>query len=1014
MFSRNKSQSKLHSRAFKYSLLASAIMGVGSLPAYAQEQTEDQADETEVIEVKGIRGDLFNAQNLKREGDTFLDAISASDIGVLPDRSVLEAISRVPGVSIGRFAAPNDPDHFGTEGSGVAIRGLTHVRSEFNGRDTFTANEGRGLSFEDVPPELMGSVEVFKNQTADMIEGGIAGTVNLNTRKPFDSDGRVIAISADATYADFVEETTPTFSALFSDIWESDSGRFGFLVNYSHSELKAQSDGTQVGLYELQDRLVNDSPVFVPRSARLTRKQDDRTREGFAAVLQWENPEGTVKATGEYIRSDSQLAWAERAIEMDDGNVNAFLVSPDGTEFEFDEQGLFEKGIISSDTGWRGNSPERQPGGVFGAQHTLVTRSRDAEALVEDLSFNLKYSPNSNIGINFDIQYVDAETDIVDFSLMNATRAVVGLDLTGGGTPKVDFYDPSFSGDTSHFSNPSNTFLRSAMDHISVNDGSEFATKLDVNYIFDEGFFSSMRVGVRYADRDQTTRQSDYNWGNISEAWAGGVDGGNAWLDIDEMATIPYDTVTLDDFGRGGVLTTDGGPTFLFPSIALAQDYRNISSVLAPLNPGWSPLNARGGAEGDFLPNEINRTQEENTAFYIRGSFEGEFDNGMDYVGNIGLRYVKIENTTDGFISFPDNIPVNVIDPDTGETIVDLDAFLPADQAAFGNGASMALSATSDYTNVLPSFNLKVNLSDELVMRFGFSEAIAKPDLGNLRNFVNIEARDGISTFDPNTPDGEEPVPIGFEYSRYTAASGNPALRPMESYNYDLSLEWYFAEGVGSLTTSLFYKDLTDYFVNGTQAREYSNNGATQIVDVQGAVNAGDGKIQGFEIAYQQFFDFLPEGWDGLGVQFNYTYIDEEGSPNSGLSPDAPSGDADVAPAAFTGLPLEGLSQDNLNLVVYYEKYGVNARLAYNWRSDYLLTTRDVITTLPIYNASTGFLDGSVFYDIDDNWKVGVQATNLLDTETETLMQINQEGDQRTRGVFVSDRRISFIVRANF
>jgi TonB-dependent receptor len=1015
MFSQYRNRAEKQRKAFKYSLLATAIMSVGSIPAYAQEQDAEGTEETEVIEVKGVRGDLLNAQNLKREGDTFLDAISASDIGVLPDRSVLEAISRVPGVSIGRFAAPNDPDHFGTEGSGVAIRGLTHVRSEFNGRDTFTANEGRGLSFEDVPPELMGSVEVFKNQTADMIEGGIAGTVNLNTRKPFDSDGRIISISADATYADFIEETTPTFSALFSDTWQTDAGgRLGFLINYSHSELKAQSDGTQVGLYELQDRLVDGSPVVVPRTARLTRKQDDRTREGLAAVLQWENTDGSIQATGEYIRSDSQLAWAERAIEMDDGGVNAFLVSPDGTEFEFDEQGIFEKGVISSDAGWRGNAPERQPGGIFGAQHTLVTRSRNAEALVEDFSFNLKYTPNDSIGINFDIQYVDAETDILDFSLMNATRAVVGMDLTGSGIPKVDFYDPSFSGDTSHFTNPSNTFFRSAMDHVSDNEGTEFATKLDVNYIFDEGFFSSMRVGVRYADRDQTTRQSDYNWGNISEAWAGGVAGGNAWLDMDENANIPYDTVTLDNFGRGGVLTVDGGPTFLFPSLGLAQDYRNISSVIAPLNPAWTPLNARGGAEGDFVPNEINRTQEQNTALYIRGSFEGELDNGMDYVGNLGLRYVKIENTTDGFISFPDNIPVNAVDPDTGEPIIDADSFLPADQAAFGNGASIALASDSEYTNVLPSFNLKINLSDELIMRFGFSEAIAKPDLGNLRNFVNISADDGVFTYDPNTPDGEEPVPIGYEYSRYTASSGNPELKPMESYNYDLSLEWYFAEGVGSLTGSLFYKDLTNYFVNGTQAREYTNNGATQIVDVQGAINAGDGKIQGFEIAYQQFFDFLPEGWDGLGVQFNYTYIDEEGSPNSGLSPDAPSGDADVAPPAFTGLPLEGLSQDNLNLVVYYEKYGVNARLAYNWRSEYLLTTRDVITTLPIYNESTGFLDGSIFYDVDENWKVGVQATNLLDTETETSMQINQEGDQRTRGVFVSDRRISFIVRANF
>lgn len=1015
MLKHKNNRTRITTNTFKYSLLASAVMGLSSVPLHAQEADATADDETEVIEIKGVRGDLFNAQTLKREGDTFLDAISASDIGVLPDRSVLEAISRVPGVTIGRFAGANDPDHFGTEGSGIQIRGLTFVRSEFNGRDTFTANEGRGLSFEDVPPELMGSVEVFKSQTADMIEGGIAGTVNLNTRKPFDSDKRIIAVSGDLLYADFAEETTPSFSALFSDVWNTESGRFGLLVNVAQSELKTQSDGTQVGLFNLQDRQVNGQDVFVPRTMRLTRKNDDRERKGLDVVVQWENTEGTIKATGEYIRSESKLAWTERAIEQDDGNARPAMVSPDGTEFEFDEMGLFERGVISSDVGWRGNSPDRQPGGIFGSQHTLVSRYRDLDALVEDLSFNLQYSPNDTWGINFDIQYVDSTTDVLDFSLMNATRAVIDLDLTQGTVPRVGILDPANAGEADYFANPRNTFFRSAMDHVSANEGDEFATKIDFNYIFDEGFFSSVRVGARYADRDQTTRQSDYNWGNVSEAWTGAVPGGNAWLDVAEHASIPYDTVTLDDFGRGGVLTTNGDPTFLFPALSLLKDYRNITTNLSSLSPGWTPLAGRDGAVGDFLPNEINETKEESTAFYIRGSFEGEFSNGMDYVGNIGLRYIKIENTTQGFVSFPDNVPSPpMVDPDTGDITVDLDSFLNADQAAFGNNASFATADESDYTNVLPSFNLKINVTDDWLVRIGYSESIAKPDLGNLRNFVNISSTDSVTTFDPDSIGTDQPVPVAFRYDRYTAASGNPFLQPMESDGYDLSFEWYSSEGVASFTTSFFYKELTNYFVNDFTTRQFTNNGSTQNVDITGARNFGDGRIKGFELAYQQFFDFLPEGWDGLGVQFNYTYIDEQGSPNGNLSPDAPAGDADVQPPAFEGLPLEGLSKDNLNAVVYYEKYGWNARLAYNWRSEFLLTTRDVITGLPIYNEDNGFLDGSVFYDIDENWKVGLQMSNLLDEETVTSMQINQQGDQRTRGVFVSDRRFSFIVRAIF
>ncbi|WP_445780156.1 TonB-dependent receptor plug domain-containing protein, partial [Shewanella sp.] len=99
-----------------------------------QEETQEQQDTIEVIKVSGQRGNIISAQNMKLAADTVVDAISAEDIGALPDRSVLEAISRLPGVAIERFAAADDPDHFGVEGGGVVVRGLTHVRSEFNNR----------------------------------------------------------------------------------------------------------------------------------------------------------------------------------------------------------------------------------------------------------------------------------------------------------------------------------------------------------------------------------------------------------------------------------------------------------------------------------------------------------------------------------------------------------------------------------------------------------------------------------------------------------------------------------------------------------------------------------------------------------------------------------------------------------------------------------------------------------------------------------------------------------------
>ena len=994
-------------KRFKYSVLASAIVGLNTGASYAQENETPSAEENkeaavEVIDVRGTRADLFNAQNLKRYSETVIDALDASDIGGFPDRSVLEAISRLPGITMGRFAAPNDPDHFGTEGSGLVVRGLTQVRSEFNGRDSFTADSGRGLSFQDVPPELMGSVEVFKNNTADMIEGGIAGTVNLITRKPFDSDGQVFAFSADVTYADFIEETTPTFSALYSNTYENDNGKFGFLVNLSHSELKAQSDGAMVGQYQPQA----DSDFLIPEGARLTRKKDDRTRQGAAAVIQWQSPDRTILATGEYIRSDSELAWTENAVEMDDGDAQDGLIPVAGTEFEFDSNGYFERGIMTSNEGWRGNEGDRTPGGIFGMNHVLQSRARDNESTVEDLSLNVEYTPNDSWAFNFDIQYVEGTNDVVDFSIMGATDAVVGLDVSGTGKPTIDYYDPTYNGeagyarDSNHFTDPSKTYFRSAMDHVSQNEGEEFATRFDTKYIFDDSLLTSAQFGVRYAKREQTTRQSTYNWGLLSEAWAGDIQ----WFDSAGGSQVPTELVSYDNFARGGVLTVDGGNNFLFPAMSLARDYRNAAAALAPVAAEWSPLASRGDAINgtDFIPNEINETEETNTAAYIKFNFEGDLG-GMDYSGNFGLRYVELENDTAGFIVFPENI----IDGPT-----DADAFLPADQQAFGNAASVALVASDDYSNVLPSFNFKLNITDELLFRVGIAEAIALPELGLLRNYVAISEQDRVNEVGPDTDGDGEPDLLSSTIGRYTAESGNPFLKPMESINYDLTLEWYFAP-VGSLTLAYFYKDLENYFISGTRTEEYTNNGATQSVEVAGPLNGDEGTVQGFEIAYQQFFDMLPAPFDGIGIQANYTFVDEDGSPNAGLSSDNPNTTTN-ANFAFEGLPLEGLSEDNYNLVLMYEKYGWNARMAYNWRSAYLLTTQDVITQLPIFNESIGFLDASVFYDINENFKVGIQGSNLTDEVTRTSMQVDQEGNRRLRGAFVNDRRISLVLRGVF
>ena len=239
----------MHPNSFKRTPLAAGIaLALGAaVPAYAQEEEENWEDQViEEIVTTGIRSSLQSAQNMKENAETFVDGVTASDIGALPDRSVAEALQRVPGVNIGRFKKSTDPDRFSVEGADVIIRGLPFVRSELNGRDVFSATGGTVLSFNDVSPELLGGVLVYKNATASMIDGGIAGTVDLQTRKPLDTNGMRFAASTEYNYGDIAEEGSPTASFLGSNSWETDAGRFGIQLGYAQSELNTRSNASQV------------------------------------------------------------------------------------------------------------------------------------------------------------------------------------------------------------------------------------------------------------------------------------------------------------------------------------------------------------------------------------------------------------------------------------------------------------------------------------------------------------------------------------------------------------------------------------------------------------------------------------------------------------------------------------------------------------------------------------------------------------------------------------------------
>src|SRR5690606_31377820 len=180
-------------RTLRRSAVALGVAALLSAPLHAQDAgapqpQQPQADtalDLDTVVVTGIRGAVMRAQDIKQDAPQIIDSVTAEDIGALPDRSVTETLKRISGLTVTGFAARDDTDHFSAEGSGVMIRGLTFVRGELNGRDVFSANGGRGISFEEVSSELMAGVDVYKNPNAEIIEGGLGGTINLRTRKPF-------------------------------------------------------------------------------------------------------------------------------------------------------------------------------------------------------------------------------------------------------------------------------------------------------------------------------------------------------------------------------------------------------------------------------------------------------------------------------------------------------------------------------------------------------------------------------------------------------------------------------------------------------------------------------------------------------------------------------------------------------------------------------------------------------------------------------------------------------------
>lgn len=1072
-----------------------AMCAMLATPAIAQDADEEPAaeettDEDNIITVTGFRASLGNAQSIKQNADTFVDAITAEDIGALPDRSVAESLQRVPGVNIGRFEKTSDPDRFSVEGTGVIIRGLPFVRSELNGRDIFSATGGRVLSFNDVSPELLGRVEVFKNVTADMIDGGIAGTVNLVTRKPLDTNGLKIAGTVEANVGDLADEWSPGGSFLISNTWEGDFGSIGLQLGYARSELISRTDASQLtdpcyrdasltgGCFRTTSVFSDGvgtptgfdasnfppaNTVIAPKGAGVRTTRLERDREAISGVFQFESADGRFLLTAEYLRANTQFQTDEFAILALVNDDGLFPVPRAGETWQFDSNGVFQSGILTQNVG----NAYATPFGLGGIPTESLRFQRATDADTEDFSLDIDFEVTDRFRLNFEAQHISSDLSRDSIIGVMSTWSDIAIDATGS-TPQVQFLAPP-GAPADYFSSGFYSYYWFLLDSVEQNDGELDSLRLDGEYdISDEGFFKKARFGVRWADRERTTRNTNFStWGNLSAVWAGragcapwgsgpgcaatgGFQPGRFFTGLPGQEFAIAGGAFVDDFPnysqlrnpfgdgfqRGNAPTPiENGAAFFFggddflgeylsgESGRQAEEINNFSQTPNPFfgvrgRTFTDPVTGTATPCDPFCPPEISDVGEETKAAYLRVDFGTEFDGGATLEGNIGLRYVHTTVKRDGLLGFPqsfffDNlngngdgiVQVSEIDASClatppGQATPGYCSLSAARRAEFAAGFTNDLLRTNQnvaFDHILPSFNVKLDVGDGLLFRFAVSKGISRPDLQQY-------SQNGLIGDNTGTLLSQGTLDVG---TLFAISTGSTSLRPVESWSYDISAEWYF-DDVGSLTLAGFMKDISGIVANGLQTVNFTGeNGANLDVDLTSPTNQLSGTLKGIEITHQQTYDFLPGFLDGLGSQFTYTYVDGGSFVNVDL--------ANNSGLFSASQPLAGISKHTINATVFYEKGPFAARASYNWRSDFLITPRDDIFPFsPVWQESTGQLDASIFYAVTDNIKVGVQGVNLLDTVTETSQVVDFDGTRITRSAFRNDRRFTFLARFDF
>ena len=988
--------------------LCALAAGAFAVPAYAQDtpaapqQASDAQDDPDgaTITVTGRRAALQAADERKRKSETIIDSVVADEAGKLPDNSITEVLQRVQGVSIVRFRALNDPDHFSAEGSGVQVRGLSGVASRLNGREIFSANNGRALLWGDVTPELMAAVDVYKASTADLIEGGTGGQIDLRTKLPFDfRDGIHVAATGELSMGDLARKADYSGSGLVSGRWSTPIGDIGVLVDVAYSKFSSGSHFFRTEPY--YRTRIGASDYFIPGGYTYGEEKFERERTGLYGAIQWA-PTDSLTLTGIFFQS---------RYKNNSGDWGAFVsaqnLAVDPATSTFDSTG----GLLSTTSFFTRDPATLQPNNSPITSGGNKGEYRD-NSVTRDYSLSFAWTPDdSPLAIRGAVQRVDSTSISHRLDVFRDVQfpGTFGMDLTQG-LPLITV--PASAQPI--FADPASYMWSADMPHEGNNKGRLDSASLDLEYTFGDGFFRSVKVGGRWAERTERDLDNGYNWTALGRGWNGFGAVQAPQLTYANAAPGDVELHIFKNFFHGQTVLP---ANLYFPSSALVSRFdRNQLHSPPPLDfcgpadwgnatyfncssAGPLPTSGYGGPDyraPGFLPEDRTDFLTRTLAGYAQVRVAQ--DDWLGFTGNIGVRVVHIKNESSGF--FQQNPTQYIRD---GQTVS-----LAQVAAIRDDGA--------EFTRVLPSVNLNFAPTSTTKLRFAYNITTDHASFYALRASGSL----GVSTLtNPNNPPAPAPQlpPI---FVNFTTNSGNPTLKPVMSNNLDLSLEWYPRQGT-TFHVAAFHKTITNltiYTITRQPVTVYYDGGTSsqELATTTDVANAAvPAKVKGIEVGGRMFFDkgFLR----GFGVEANYTFVDSRNP-----------GDLyrDIDGNMHNDATLQGLSKHNFNVTLMYEKDPISFRVAYSWRSQYLQSTNangtspfytyvsgpgvaglGVQTSLPVYGAANGTLDAGVRFKVTENFSFSVQATNLLNTTFRTKMGGYPGGTLYNRSWFQSDRRIS-------